>query len=87
MALLKQTVASQEEKIENLEEEVKELNKKLEEALRVGVQEQKKKKRGIIGEILHTYSLPKKLKIMYMLNPILMNWIPRFNIYKMKRWC
>ena len=80
MALLKQTVASQEEKIENLEEEAKELNKKLEEALRVGVQEQKKKKRGIIGEILHTYSLPKKLKIMYMLNPILMNWIPRFNI-------
>ena len=43
MALLKQTVASQEEKIENLEEEAKELNKKLEEALRVGVQEQKKK--------------------------------------------
>ena len=48
MALLKQTVASQEEKNENLEEEAKELNKKLEEALRVGVQEQKKKKEVLL---------------------------------------
>ena len=56
MALLKQTVASQEEKIENLEEEAKELNKKLEEALRVGVQEQKKKKRYYWRDIAHIHS-------------------------------
>ena len=43
VALLKQTVASQEEKIQNFEEEAKELNKKLEEALRVGVRERKKR--------------------------------------------
>ena len=34
VALLKQTAASQEEKIENFEEEAKELNTKLDEALR-----------------------------------------------------
>ena len=42
MALLKQTVASQEEKIENFKEEAKELSKNPEEALRVGVRERKK---------------------------------------------
>ena len=43
VALFKQTVASQEEKIENFKEEAKELSKNPEEALRVGVRERKKR--------------------------------------------
>ena len=39
VALLKKTVASQEKKLENVEEEAKELNKKLEEVLSIGVRE------------------------------------------------
>ena len=69
VALLKKTVSSQEKKIENFEEEAKELNKKIKEVLSIGVRE--RKNRYYRRDIAHKHSSKETQNNMF--NPMLIS--------------